>query len=973
MMFRQLRILLPMLFLLPNLSAHAQWQSDPALNNIVCQEGSNQTAPRIISDMRGGAIICWHDQRAPQAAFDVYAQRIDKDGFVRWTVNGNIVTSAWNSQSKPEMVSDGAGGAIIAWTDTRNDNNDVYAQRIDGSGNVMWTADGVPIANDPDNEADPRLISDGNNGAIITWNAGTGGFPPTSRIYAQRVDGDGNPLWGTPVRISGNLRFSNAPSICSDGAGGAYIAYAYYPRPEYDVYAQRVDANGAIQWAANGVPIANNAGTQDSPLIVPDGTGKAFLTYLDWGSGSEPKLHIVVLKPDGTQANSMRAASTSGEQNNAQLAQIGTGLCGVAWEDARGGKKAVYAHIVDNTGAKSWTADGLRISNRGGPQEFPYVIPDENGGMIVAWEDKTRGTLNSDIYAQRISDAGALQWSDAGAPVSIAQNGKQFPRMIPDGFNGALVTWEDYRPSFSNGEIYASRILADGSFPDIPPALTYSSMSVDFGAVSIGKTSTENLTLTNVGDEAVTISAVTSSDPHFAMTPTSNTIDANGSITAAVEFSPDSKATLSAVIVVQSNSILGPDTIAVTGFGTASAVLETDVSSLDFGSVPIGTTKALPIRITNAGNETLSISGITSSSPRFTVDIGAKDLAPGISFDDTVRFMPTASGPISAELTLTSNAPDSPKTIPLTGSGLSVVTLSIDPAEIDFGNVLVGTTKDTVVKIMNTGNDTLRITSFVADDARFTNATSIKTILPAGAVNFTLRFSPDAAGTFSSEFTVESNATTSPDAFTVSGTGMHDPAVSFAPGQLSFGAVDIGSEGTLVLTVSSTGSRNLSVTGIISSNPDFSADERQFDVAGGSSFEDTIRFAPSVAGSRTGFLVITSNAATSPDTVLVEGTGTDVSAVRPLHGAAGTFTLYQNYPNPFHPSTTIRYDLKSAAAVRVTVRNTLGQVVATLTDELQSPGTHSVRWDAGGMPPGLYFYVVRVAAHEAIGTMLLMK
>ncbi|MDT8324075.1 MAG: choice-of-anchor D domain-containing protein, partial [Bacteroidota bacterium] len=394
---------------------------------------------------------------------------------------------------------------------------------------------------------------------------------------------------------------------------------------------------------------------------------------------------------------------------------------------------------------------------------------------------------------------------------------------------------------------------------------------------------------------------------------------------------------------------------------------------LDFGSVNIGTTKALAIRITNAGNENLSISGITSSSPRFTVDIGAKDLAPGMSFDDTVRFTPTASGPISAQLTLTSNAPDSPATIPLTGNGLSVVTLSIDPVEVDFGNVLVGSTKDTTVSITNTGNDTLRITSFVADDARFTNVTSIKTILPAGSVNFTLRYSPDVAGQHSGLFTVTSNASTSPDSFTATGTGVHDPAVTFAPARLSFGSVDIGSEGTRVLTISNSGSRSLSVTGIISSNPDFSADERQFDVPGGTSYDDTIRFAPSVAGSRSGFLVISSNAATSPDTVLVEGTGTDVSAVRPLQASVGGFTLYQNYPNPFHPSTTIRYELKNASHVHVTVRNALGQVVATLNDGSQSPGMHSVRWNSGGNAPGIYFYAVRVGGQEAIGTMLLMK
>jgi hypothetical protein len=917
--------------------------------------------------------MCWFDERIMKNTFDIYAQRIDKDGFVRWTVNGIAICAAIGSQAKPEIVSDDAGGAIIVWTDTRSGNNDLYAQRVDSSGNVLWTPDGVPVVDATYDQGDHKITTDGRHGVIVIWCTTTGGLD--THIYAQRLDAAGNRMWGQQAAVCTGFISQNKPCVASDGSGGAYCAWAHSKKlGEYDIYAQRLDSNGAAKWTNNGISIASGNGAQDAPMLCADGAGNGFLTYLDFGGASIANLHLAILKKDGTTAASYRVTSTSGGQSNSRMWNIAPGSVAIAWEDARvSGKVRSYAQIISSTGAKSWAADGIAVSNRAGDQVSPFVTSDGNGGVIAAWEDKTKSALETDIVAQRISSSGSLQWTDAGVAICTAANSQQYPQLVPDGQNGAILAWEDYRPSFSNAEIYAARILADGSFPIGPPVLTFSSKSVACGSVAVGSSTTKSITLTNIGGTAVTIASVTSSDPQFTLTPANNTVAPSGNVTASVKYQPTAKGAASARIVIQSNSITGPDTVSVTGTGTATTAIQVDKSTLAFGNVKLGAGKTLAVKITNSGNDTLQVSNVVSSSPRFTVAITSRVLAPGASFDDSIRFSPVALGAVTGNLTITSNAPTSPTTVSLTGTGAPEITMTVNHRTIAFGDVVVGAHRDTTVTLTNTGNDSLRISAFTAGNARFTLETPVTVIAPAGVKTVTLRFTPSMAGLLNSFFTVTSNALSSPDTIAVSGNGVVPAAIAFAPTELHFDSVAVGSNKTLVLTINNGGNQKLTVTSITSTNADFNALVGQFEVSGGGTYNDMVRFTPSVLGDRSGYLIIASNAPTSPDSVAVDGIGKLLVSVPELRVSPGAFTLYRNYPNPFRPSTTIRYDLETAASVRLTVHNTLGQTVATLVDEPQTPGTHSVQWTPAGNAPGVYLYVLRVGATEAYGRMVVAK
>ena len=82
------------------------------------------------------------------------------------------------------------------------------------------------------------------------------------------------------------------------------------------------------------------------------------------------------------------------------------------------------------------------------------------------------------------------------------------------------------------------------------------------------------------------------------------------------------------------------------------------------------------------------------------------------------------------------------------------------------------------------------------------------------------------------------------------------------------------------------------------------------------------------------------------------------------------FVLYQSYPNPFNPVTTIRFDLLSAEHVSLKVFNVLGQEVVTLVDEIRTAGSHRIHFDAAGLGSGVYFY--RLQADQFVETKRLL-
>ncbi|MGZ3866469.1 MAG: T9SS type A sorting domain-containing protein [Bacteroidia bacterium] len=406
-------------------TAFAQWNPDPAINNTVCVQPYDQINAKIVTDLKGGAIVVWQDYRndPTRTQADIYAQRIDSKGNAKWIANGVPVCTELNQQSAVTAVSDSSGGAIIVWHDYRNPKRNLYAQRIDSSGNVLWTADGIPVAFRNFDQQNPKILNDGNHGAVILWQDSVGG---AYDIYAQRLSPSGAQLWSGGIAVCSYPLSQVNVKAQINNAGDIYVTWQDKRNgSDYDIYVQKLNLAGAAQWTANGINVCNLAGTQSNPKISITSAGDAIITWQDKRNGVDYDVYAQRVNAAGTPqwtTNGVAVCNTAGTSQSAvdiTTQGISNGAI-ITWKDARNGTNNIdiYAQKLNLSGTAQWTTNGIAVVNSPANQLAPNIIGDGIGGAIIAFQDSSAG--NWDIRSQRISSSGTKMWASTGMGVGIA-------------------------------------------------------------------------------------------------------------------------------------------------------------------------------------------------------------------------------------------------------------------------------------------------------------------------------------------------------------------------------------------------------------------------------------------------------------------------------------------------------------------------------------------------------------------------
>jgi hypothetical protein len=482
--------------------ATAAWPADPATSVPVSTAAGGQGYPAAVPDATGGIIVTWDDQRSGPR--DIYIQRVDGNGTPRWTAGGVALCTAAGEQYEPKLVSDGAGGAIVTWSDFRGPAFDIYAQRIDSAGVVKWTVNGVAICTATNFQQHPTIVPDGSGGAVIVWDDLRVG---NNRIYAQRVSANGAVQWTVNgVVLTNSLAGQTRPVAVSNGVGGAVVAWEDYRSGQQDLYAQRILGTGAIDpaWPAAGRAVSTLPSSEEGLALAPDGSGGAFVAWMRFG-GVTHDVMVHRLLAAGTldpawPASGRAVVADPYDQSGPALLADGSGGVLVAWDDYRGPDRDIYAHRVLATGAldPAWPASGRVLCAAAADQVDPRIVTDGAGGAIVAWHQL--GDPESDIHAQRVTAAGALDplWPVHGRAICTAADMQLLPTVVSDGAGGAVVAWQDWRSTPAepdDSDIYAQRVKGDGQLGD--------------GALAVGDTPMDGIALAPVRPNPVRGSSLT--------------------------------------------------------------------------------------------------------------------------------------------------------------------------------------------------------------------------------------------------------------------------------------------------------------------------------------------------------------------------------------------------------------------------------------------------------------------------------
>jgi len=457
--------------------AVADWSTDPDVNNPVCRVSGDQVSVQSISDGLGGAIIAWRDDRGGD--FDIYVQRIDSQGDPLWNPTGVPVCTAADDQEDVRLTSDGDGGAILVWEDARDSTEvDLYAQRVERGGDVAWATDGVPIAREPGYQLNPYLVSDDAGGAIFCWQDERDG---TYDIYAQRLNGSGVRQWangGVPVC---NEAFDQLYArLVGDGAGGAIFCWEdqRHGASEADIFCQRLDSGGVAQWTANGKAVCTAADSQTLPVIATDGSGGAFIAWKENRTSAYGyDIYIQRVLADGSMD-----LDTDGEQvcgsaadpfygGYCRLVSDGDGGAIVAWTDEREGMWLynIYAQRVLSNGNMLWTTDGVSVCTASDYQYVGSLAVNAAGEVTISWSDY-RG-VDLDIYVQRLDPYGFRQWDEDGMIVCSSPDNQTSPALVGSDDDSVIVAWQDYRTGLG-ADVYAQLIERHGQLGDPAPVIT---------------------------------------------------------------------------------------------------------------------------------------------------------------------------------------------------------------------------------------------------------------------------------------------------------------------------------------------------------------------------------------------------------------------------------------------------------------------------------------------------------------------
>jgi hypothetical protein len=432
--------------------AAAQWSQDPRVNT-VWEQPEDQGAPVICTDGEGGAIVAWGSDRDGTS---IFANRVDKFGYRQWGNNGVQISPERGIRTPTNIIPVDNGGAIIVWEDFTksfelgvqdNPENEMYVQRVDRDGRILWDSSGVVIRERIEGTriGDFQIVSDDYQTFMISWYDGR----QPIQWYVQRIDLTGQIAFepnGRPIPIESPI-FSGLRRVIPDGKGGMYMA-RYRNTGEGGTVVDKINKDGSFPWPMDGVPVYTG-GPMD---MVSDGQGGAIIAGVHFTSPSpENNAEGRIQRMDSTGqvlwGDSGKIYTPDADvETFPNIESDGTGGALVTWDDTTSGERMRYVARFNRDGKMLWKTQGFRLWIRtvNGPPIFSNDM-----GSIVWLANEVRTILQGDLYSFRVDSSGTVSWGMDGVLIRYRdfEEWPYFLEVTPDGRGGFIAVWSERRPS----------------------------------------------------------------------------------------------------------------------------------------------------------------------------------------------------------------------------------------------------------------------------------------------------------------------------------------------------------------------------------------------------------------------------------------------------------------------------------------------------------------------------------------------
>ena len=308
----------------------------------------------------------------------------------------------------------------------------------------------------------------------------------------------------------------------------------------------------------------------------------------------------------------------------------------------------------------------------------------------------------------------------------------------------------------------------------------------------------------------------------------------------------------------------------------ATSQLTCEPAILAFGATVVGQTETLPVTLTNNGQTSAAISGVTASNSEFTASSLSLPLVllAGQSFDLNVSFTPTAMGWTGGTIKFISNAAKAILPLEVRGTGVSSEAVTASPSIVSFGQVAIGTISTVPVVFTNARSWKISLSALRQTGVGFsTSGPTFPMTLGAGqSITLNITFAPQASRTTVGSIFVSGAGRAIP----LSGIGTASGQLTANPASLAFGSVQVGGTQTLMDSFTNTGGTSVTISRATVSGTGFSITGLSFPLLlnPGASLTFSTVFAPQSAASATGGIIVSSNASNPTLNVSLSGTGT---------------------------------------------------------------------------------------------------